>query len=53
MASLINKNAGQKLLLQTKLLNGSGKENLKTLSQKELERVRMNLPIVRDNFKKK
>lgn len=52
MASLINKNAGKNLLHQTKLLNGSGKENLKTLSQKEIEKVRRNLPVNRNNSQK-
>ena len=47
MSSLINKNSGLKLLHQTKLLNGSGKENLKLLSQKEIEKFRKNLPIYR------
>ena len=49
MASLYSKNAGKKLLQQTKLLNGSGTENLKLLSQKEIDRVRRNLPVNRNN----
>lgn len=52
MASLINKNTGQKLLRQTNLLNGSGSENLKLLSPKELEKFRRNLPINRDKSQK-
>lgn len=52
MASLLSKNTGQKLLRQTKLLNGSGKENLKILSQKEKQKVMRNLPVVRDNSQK-
>jgi len=52
MASLINKNTGQKLLHQTKLLNGSGRENLKILSQKEKEKVIRNLPVTRNNSQK-
>ena len=52
MSSLIKKNAGVNLLRQTKLANGSGKENLKLLSQKEIEKVRRNLPINRNNSQK-
>jgi len=52
MASLINKNTGQKLLHQTKLLNGTGKENLKILSPKEIQKVGRNLPINRNNSNK-
>lgn len=52
MASLLSKNTGQKLLRQTKLLNGTGKENLKILSQKEKEKAIRNLPVTRDNSQK-
>lgn len=47
MASLYSKNAGKQLLNQVKLLNGSGEQNLKLLSQKEIEKLRRNIPINR------
>lgn len=52
MASLYSKNAGKELVKQTKLLNSSVENNLKTLSQKEKNTLRRNIPVSRQNPKK-
>lgn len=47
MASLNRVGAGKALLKNTDLMNGSGKENLKTLTQKEINKVSSNVSFTR------